>query len=156
MGSRSRGGPTGRRLSALRRDHGGYALLLALVLLSALYLGATGIFLAARAELRIGIRHAASSQAFFLAEAGLTTWLASAVQPSEATYEIGSDTVEVRAAVLLRIDSVAVAYRVTAHATVGGERPSDSGLATRRTSVVGLRLDQGPVRAVGGTWREIF
>ena len=44
-----------------------------LVLLTALYLGAIGIFLAARAELRIGVSHAASSQAFHLAEAGLAT-----------------------------------------------------------------------------------
>ena len=46
--------PTGRR---------GFALLAVLILLTALYLGATGIFLAARAELRIGVSHAASSQA---------------------------------------------------------------------------------------------
>lgn len=155
MGSSRRG--EGRRPSwALAPDRRGFALVLALVVLTALYLSATGIFLAARAELRIGVSHAASGQAFYLAEAGLATWLASEIQPSDVTYEIGGDTVAVRATVLLRVDSATLAYRVTAQATVGGVTPADPGLATRQSSLLGWRTDQGPVRAVSGTWREIF
>ena len=156
MGSSRSGGPAGRGWRALRTDRRGYALVLALVVLTALYLGATGIFLAARAELRIGISHAASSRAFYLAEAGLATWLASAVQPSDVKYEIGGDTVAVRAIALLRVDSATVVYRVASQATVGGASRSDPGLATRQTSVLGRRIDHGPVRAVGRTWREVF
>jgi Tfp pilus assembly protein PilX len=156
MGSSRGGGPASCQLRSMRKDRRGFALVLVLIVLAALYLGATGIFLAARAELRIGISHAASSQAFFLAEAGLATWLASAVQPSEVKYEIGGDTVTVRATVLLRVDSATVAYHVVAQATVGAVNSPDPGLATRQTSVLGLRTDQGPVRPVRRTWREIF
>ena len=156
MGSSRSRGPARRQLGALRTDCRGFAIVLVLVVLTALYLGATGIFMAAQAELRIGISHAASNQAFFLAEAGLATWLASAVQPSEAKYEIGGDTVAVRASALLRLDSATVVYRVTAQAMVGSSNPADPGLATRQTSVLGWRVDHGPVRAVGRTWREVF
>jgi hypothetical protein len=127
-----------------------------LILLAGLYVGATGIFLAARAELRIGISHAASSQAFFLAEAGLATWLTSPVQPAAVSYVFGNDTVSVRATMLLRIDSATVAYRIVARATVGGASPSDPGTATRETSVVGTRIGLGPVRAVRRTWNEVL
>lgn len=147
---------TPRRSTVVPGDTAGFALVVVLVLLAALYLGATGIFLAARAELRVGSTHAASSQAFHLAEAGMTTWLASAVQPSTVEYAIGGETVVVEAATLLRVDSVTVAYRIVAHAEVGGASPADPGSATRQTSVVGVRTDGGPVRAVPGTWREVL
>jgi len=132
----------------------GFALVMVLVLLAALYLGATGIFLAARAELRTGISHVAADQAFHLAEAGLVTWLSSGVQPSHAEYAIGGATVVVEAAPLLRVDSVTTAYRIEARVSVGGGGPADPAMATRRTGVLGLRAGTGPVTAVGGTWRE--
>ena len=127
-----------------------------LVLLAALYVGATGIFLAARAELRIGISHAASSQAFYLAEAGLATWLASAAQPSVASYEIGGGTVAVQATRLIRVDSVTAVYRIAARATVGGANAGDPGIAARETSLLGRRIRAGPVSAVNGSWSEVF
>ncbi|MCK5482984.1 MAG: hypothetical protein KAJ13_04750 [Gemmatimonadetes bacterium] len=139
--------PIGRR---------GFVLVVVLVLLVALYLGATGIFLAARAELRIGISHAASSRAFYLAESGLTTWLASSVQPSAAEYTIGGETVTVLATMLLRVDSVTVVYRLTARATLGGGYASDPGTASRETSVLGMRIRSDPVRAINRTWSEVF
>jgi len=135
---------------------GGFALVVVLVLLTALYLGATGIFLAARAELRIGISHAASSEAFYLADSGLATWLASAIQPSVAEYAIGGETVTVRATMLLRVDSVTVLYRISAHATVGSGQASDPRVASRETSALGMRIGSDPVRAISGTWREVL
>ena len=133
----------------------GFALVVVLIVLTALYLGATGIFLAARAELRIGISHAASSQAFYLAESGLTTWRAAAVQPSVAEYTIAGETVTVRASMLLRVDSATVLYQISAHAAVGSEHESDPGMASRETSALGMRLRSDPVRMIGGTWREV-
>jgi hypothetical protein len=127
-----------------------------LVLLAALYMGATGIFLSARAELRIGISHAASSQAFHVAEAGLATWLASAAQPSLASWEIGDGTVAVRALKLIQVDSVTAVYRIAARAIVGSANAGDPGIATRQTSLLGSRLRTDPVRAIDGSWREIF
>jgi hypothetical protein len=127
-----------------------------LVLLAALYVGSTGIFLAARAELRIGINHTASSQAFYLAESGLATWIASPVQPSTAQYSIGGETVLVRATKLLTIDSVAALYRITSKSTVGGGYASNPGVAVRETSVLGLRLGTGRVGVVRRTWREVL
>jgi len=137
------------------RGREGFALVIVLILLTALYLGATGIFLAARAELRIGISHAASSQAFYLAESGLTTWLASAVQPSVAEYTIAGETVTVRATMLLRVDSATVLYQISAHAAVGSGHESDPGMASRETSTLGMRIRSDPVRMIGGTWREV-
>lgn len=139
--------PTGRR---------GFALLAVLILLTALYLGATGIFLAARAELRIGVSHAASSQAFYLADSGLATWLASPVQPSVVDYTIAGEAVSVRATRLLRVDSVTALYRISAQATVGSGYANDPGMASRGTSVLGLRIRSDPVRAIDGTWREVL
>jgi hypothetical protein len=134
----------------------GFALVAVLVLLAALYLGATGIFLAARAELRIGVSHAASSQAFYLAEAGLATWLASGTQPSVASWEIGNGRVTVHAVRLIQADSVTTVYRIAATASVGSANPGDPGIATRQTSLLGLRLRTDPVRPIDGSWREIF
>ena len=127
-----------------------------LILLAALYVGATGIFLSARAELRIGISHAASSQAFHLAEAGLATWLASAAQPSLASWEIGDGTVAVHALKLIQVDSVTAVYRIAARAIVGSANAGDPGIATRQTSLLGSRLRSDPVRAIDRSWREIF
>ena len=138
-----------------RTGQEGFALVIVLILLTALYLGATGIFLAARAELRIGISHAASSQAFYLAESGLTTWLASAVQPSVAEYTIAGETVTVRATTLIRVDSATVLYQISAHAAVGSGHESDPGMASRETSALGVRIRSDPVRTIGGTWREV-
>ena len=134
----------------------GFALVAVLVLLVALYLGATGIFLAAKAELRIGVSHVASSQAFYLADSGLATWLASPVQPSAESYEIGGETVTVLATALLRVDSVTVLYRIAARATVGGTHPGHPGIARRETSLLGRREGLGPVRRIVGTWREVL
>lgn len=143
-----------RPLTAAPIGRGGFALVVVLVLLTALYLGATGIFLAARAELRIGISHSASSQAFYLAESGLATWLASAVQPSLVEYTIAGETVTVRAIRVLRVDSVTAVYRISAHATVGSGGESDPGMASRESSLLGMRIRSDPVRAINGTWRE--
>lgn len=139
--------PTGR---------GGFALVVVLVLLTALYLGATGIFMAARAELRIGTSHVASSQAFYLADSGLATWLASPVQPSVVEYTIAGEAVTVRATRLLRVDSVTALYRISAHATVGNGYGNDPGMASRKTSLLGVRIRSDPVRAIDGTWREVL
>lgn len=128
----------------------GFALVAVLVLLAALYLGATGIFLAARAELRIGTSHAASNQAFYLADSGLATWIASSLQPSVAEYVVGGETVSVRASVLIRVDSVTVLYRISSRATVG------AGLASREVSLLGARIRSDPVVAIGRTWSEVY
>ena len=127
-----------------------------LILLAALSLGATGIFLAARAELRIGVSHAASSQAFHLAEAGLATWLASETQPSAASWEIGNGTVTVHAFKLIQADSVTAVYRIAASASVGSANPGDPGIATRQVSSLGRRLRTDLVRPIDGSWREVF
>ena len=141
----------------VRQDRcGGFALVAVLLVLAALYVGATGIFMAARAELRIGISHTASSQAFHIAQAGLATWLSSNVQPAVASYSIGGTTVDVVATKLLAVDSSTILYRVVATATVGGTHERDPGLATRQTSLVARRSDAGPVIAVTGSWRENF
>jgi len=137
-------------------QQGGFALVAVLVLLAALYLGATGIFLAARAELQIGVSHAAASQAFYLAEAGLTTWMASTAQPSTAVYAVGNGMVTVTAIRLVRVDSVATLYRITARATIGGVQAGDPGRATRGTSVLGMRIGDAPVTRVRRTLREIL
>lgn len=138
------------------RDRRGFILVAVLVVLGALYLGATGIFLAARAELRIGMSHAASSQAFYLAEAGLATWLASAAQPTQVSYEIGGGTVAVQATRLIRVDSVTAVYRITARATVGGANAGDPATAARETSLLGRQIRTGPVSPVNGSWREVL
>ena len=134
----------------------GFALVAVLLLLAALYIGATGIFMAARAELRIGISHTASSQAFHITQAGLATWANSSVQPALASYSIGGTTVDVVATKLLVVDSVTTLYRVVARATVGGTDERNPGLATRQTSLVARRNGVGPVVAVTGSWRENF
>jgi len=134
----------------------GFALVAVLVLLAALYLGATGIFLAARAELRIGLSHAASNQAFYLAESGLATWLASSLQPSVATYVVGGETVSVRGSVLIRVDSVTVLYRISSRAIVGAAHAGDPGLASREISLLGVRIRSDPVVALGRTWSEVY
>lgn len=146
----------GRGRSDDEDRQGGFALVAVLLLLAALYVGATGIFMAARAELRIGISHTASSQAFHIAQAGLATWVNSSVQPALATYSIGGTTVDVMATRLLAVDSVTTLYRVVARATVGGTDERNPGLATRQTSLVARRSGAGPVVAVTGTWRENF
>jgi len=154
--------PSNRVLRMIRRrvkpptGREGFALMVVLVLLTALYLGATGIFLAARAELRIGISHAASSQAFYLADSGLATWLASTVQPSVGEYTISGEAVTVRATRLLRVDSVTALYWIRSHATVGSGSANDPGMATRETSLLGVRIRSDPVRAIDGTWREVL
>lgn len=140
---------------ASRRGRRGFALVAVLVLLAALYLGATGIFLAARAELRIGANHAASSQAFYLAESGLATWLASPLQPSVATYVIGGETVSVRGTVLIRVDSVTLLYRVSSRADVGTGRAGETGAASREISLLGVRVRSDPVVAIHRTWSEV-
>jgi hypothetical protein len=144
--------PTAISLGSTR----GFALVVALVVLAALYVGATGIFLAARAELRIGISHVASSQAFYLAESGLATWLTSTLQPALAEYTIGGEVVTVRAGMLLRVDSVTVVYRIESRATVGNGHPGDPGMASRETSVLGARNRSDRITAIPGTWSEIF
>ncbi|MBT8477718.1 MAG: hypothetical protein KJO06_02290 [Gemmatimonadetes bacterium] len=136
--------------------HGGFALVAVLVLLAALYVASTGIFLAARAELRIGVNHAASSQAFYLAESGLATWLASPVQPSAAQYTIAGETVAVRATKLLTLDSVTVLYRIAAKSSLGGGHTGNPGVASRETSVLGLRIGSGRVSAIRSTWSEVL
>lgn len=133
----------------------GFALVAVLVLLAALYLGATGIFLAARAELRIGISHAASNRAFYLAESGLVTWMASSLQPSVVAYVVGGETVSVRASVLIRVDSVTLLYRVSARASVGAGHAGDPGTASREISLLGMRVRSDPVAAIGRTWSEV-
>jgi len=125
-----------------------------LILLAALFAGATGLFMAARAELRIGIAHAASSRAFYLAEAGLATWLAGPVHPSAADYLIGGDSVSVEARLLLRVDSMTVLYDLEARAHVGSGG-GDPGSATRWTRLLARRAGDGPMVAVGGSWREV-
>ena len=144
----------GRREDENRQ--GGFALVAVLLLLAALYVGATGIFMAARAELRIGISHTASSQAFHIAQAGLATWVNSSVQPALASYSIGGTTVDVVATKLLAVESVTTLYRVVARATVGGTDERNPGLATRQTSLVARRSGADPVVAVIGSWRESF
>jgi len=154
--------PSNRDLRMIHRavtppaGRGGFALVAVLVVLAALYLGATGIFLAARAELRIGISHAASSQAFYLADSGLATWLASPVQPSVVDYTIAGKAVTVRATRLLRVDSVTTLHRISARATVGSGYGNDPGIASRETSLLGVRIRSDPVRAIDGTWREVL
>lgn len=143
-------------LEGLSQPSPGFALVAVLVLLAALYLGTTGLFLAARAELRIGLSHVASGRALYLAEAGLATWLSSPVQPSIALYEIDGDTVEVAAVVLIRVDSLDVLYRLRSRVTVGGASSSDPTRASREISRLGLRRGSGPVVAVRGTLREIL
>jgi hypothetical protein len=135
---------------------GGFALLMVLVVLGALYVGATGLFLAARAELWIGISHVASSQAFYLTEAGLATWLAGPVQPARADYTIGGHMVAVHATPLLRVDSIQVLYRIEAWTAVGSGRPGDPAAARRGASLLGVRVRDEFVRAVPGSWREVL
>ena len=125
-----------------------------LVLLAALFAGATGIFMAARAELRIGIAHAASSRAFYLAEAGLATWLAGPVYPSTAVYPIGGDPVSVEAHRLLRVDSVTVLYDLESSARVGSGG-GDPGTAARRTRLLARRTGAGLMVPVSHSWREV-
>jgi type II secretory pathway component PulK len=134
----------------------GFALLVVLIVLTALYIGATGVFLAARAELRIGTSHVASSRSFYLAEAGLTTWLASNVQPVTASYVIGGETVSVRATRLIRVDSVTVLYDVVASVRLGGSQAQDAGSASRVVGVLGSLAGTGPVRRIHGSWREVL
>jgi hypothetical protein len=130
--------------------------MVALIVLAALYVGATGVFLAARAELRIGTSHVASSRSFHLAEAGLTTWFASPVQPTAASYVIGGETVSVKATRLLRVDSVTVLYDVVALVELGGSLPGDPGIASRAVAVLGALDDTGAVRRVRRSWREVL
>lgn len=144
----------GRGDTAAREERQGFALVAVLVVLVSLYLVATGAFLAARAELRIGVSHTASSQAFYLADSGLATWFALTVQPSVADFEIGRDTVRVRATLLLRVDSVTVVYRVTSRAEVGTGTAADPGVARRELSRLGVRIGSDPVRRVRHTWSE--
>lgn len=125
-----------------------------LLVLTILFVGATGMFLSSRAELRIGIGHASSTRAFYLAEAGLATWLAGPVQPAAASYAIAGDSVSVEARRLLRVDSVTVLFEVSATARVGrtGNGPD---VAARATRVLARRIGPGPAVAVRGSWREV-
>jgi hypothetical protein len=125
------------------------------VLLAALFAAATGVFLAGRAELRIAIGQAASIRAFYVAEAGLATWLAGPVQPAIATYRVGDDSVSVEARRLLRVDSATVVYEVSSRADLGSTARSPAA-ATRRTRVLARRTGPAIAITVSGSWREDF
>jgi hypothetical protein len=143
------------RRTGLAADRGGFALVAVLLLLAGLFAGATGIFLACRADLRIAIGHAASIRAFYLAEGGLATWLAGPVQPAVATHGIGGDSVRVEARVLLRVDSATVVYEVSARAEVGSAAGSPDA-AVRRTRLLARRTGAAVAVPVEGSWREDF
>ena len=115
-----------------------------------------GVFLAARAELRIGESHIASSRSFYLAEAGLATWLASPVQPVTASYVIGGETVSVKATRLVRVDSVTVVYDVVASVELAGGHAEDAGIAARVVGVLGSLSGTGRVRPISRSWREVL
>lgn len=141
--------------TGLAADRGGFALVAVLLVLAGLFAGATGIFLACRADLQIAIGHAASIRAFYLAEGGLATWLAGPVQPAAATYRISSDSVRVQARRLLRVDSTTVIFEVSARADVGSAAGSpDAG--TRRTRLLARRTGPALAIKVEGSWREDF
>lgn len=153
----TRGGtidPTACR-TGLAADRGGFALVAVLLLLAGLFAGATGIFLACRADLRIAIGHAASIRAFYLAEAGLATWLAGPVQPAAVTYGIAGDSVRVEARLLLRVDSATVVYEVSARADVGSAAGSPDA-AVRRTRLLARRTGAAVALPVEGSWHEDF
>jgi hypothetical protein len=142
--------------SERRASEAGVALLLALLLLVALYASATGIFLAARAELRIGLSHAAAFRASRVAEAALETWLATSEQPATASYEIGGGAARLEASRLLVLDSAETMYRVVVRATVGTSDGPGFAFASRRLGVLGRRIMDGPVRVVPGSRTEHF
>ena len=138
-------------------DRRGFALIVVLVLLMALYAGGTGLFLAARAELHSSLNHAAAERAFHAAEGGLATWMAASVQPATAQFVVGEATVTVIALPILALDSATVLYLIEAGAEIGdAEGASRLGLASRSITLLGLRRGSGAVAAVPGTWRERF
>ncbi len=135
----------------------GFALVTVLLLLAALYAGATGIFVAGRSELRASLAHVAAIQAFHTAQAGLVTWLAEPAPPAAWTYNIDGAIVQVSAYRLLSVDSVIVLYRIVSRSEVGsgaGERNPSA--AARGVSILGSRTLAGPIMPVRGSWRERF
>lgn len=134
----------------------GFALLLALLLLAALYASVTGIFLAARTELQIGVNQALAIRAARTADAALTTWLADPGRPATATYEIGGGSAVVESIRVARVDSTTELYRVGVRAAVGDGAGPSSGYAVRRLGILLLRSLDGVVREVPGSWREYF
>lgn len=149
-------GPGAARERSATDPQGGVALLVSLIVLSALTAGALGIFLASRAEVRIGSSHAASVVAFHAAEGGLATWLAGPVQPGRITYDVGRASVGVEARRLLVVDSLTRIYLVSARARWPAGRAEDGALAVREITVLGRRVGLGLVERVSGSWRETF
>ena len=96
--------------------------------------------------LRIGISHAASSQAFYLAESGLATWFASARSAlGGGVRDWEAKPSPFAPPCCIRVDSVTVlVYRVSARATVGSGHAGDSGVASREISLLG---ESGAVRS---------
>ena len=134
----------------------GFALLVSLLVLAALMAGSLGVFLASRAEVRIGTSHAASVVAFHAAEGGLATWLAAPAQPSAVSYLVGAAPVTVEARRLLVVDSATQLYHVAARARWPAAASEEDAAAVREITVLGRRVGIEPVEAVAGTWRETF
>ena len=126
----------------------GFALLLALLLLAALYASVT--------ELQIGVNQALAIRAARTADAALTTWLADPGRPATATYEIGGGSAVVESIRVARVDSTTELYRVGVRAAVGDGAGPSSGYAVRRLGILLLRSLDGVVREVPGSWREYF
>ena len=140
-----------------RLEPGGFALIVVLLLLVILYAGATGGFLAARAELHSGTNQAVAERTFHAVDGALATWLADPVQPATRSYDIGGTVVGVSALPLLAADSMTTLYLVVARSESAESAGTASHTVTYRAiSVVGSRTGHGSVVAVPGTWRERF
>ena len=134
----------------------GFALIIVLVLLAAVYAGATGIFVASRAELRAGTSLAEAEKAFHAAEGGLVTWFADPVQAANTAYEIGGVTVQVEAVPILVVDSATVLYHIIARAEWRAAGDPTVAVAQRTVTMVGVKAGAARAAPVFGTWRERF
>jgi hypothetical protein len=135
----------------------GFALLASLVVLAALFLLATGTFLAARFELAVGRSHLTSVRALYLAEAGLATLLADtggASPPTSRIYSLEAGAAVVTVDLLLRVDSLTDLFRVEVEGRP--TRPSGRGRARRTVGILVVRRDDGRLVARSGSWQEAF
>lgn len=141
---------------SVRSESRGFALIVVLLLLAALYAGATGIFVAARAELWAASNLAEAERAFHAADGGLVAWLADPIQPATKDYPIGGVVVRVEVLRLLEVDSITSLYRIVARAARLVPGGPSIAVVDRTVTMLGLRAGAGRVEPAAGTWRERF
>lgn len=117
-------------------DQQGYILLATLLVLLGLTAVAAAGFLLSRADYEVNQSHRASTQAFYVADAGLERYLGSGrIWPDTMTYGHPEGEARVWATKIVEVDTIADLYRIRSR---GRHTPAEGGVAERTLTTVAI------------------